>query len=1098
MMSQQVPPPPQPQLQPLLQPPQQLQQQPQPPLLQQALLQQTLVVPDMMVPQSPSPTGSPLPPNPSTPSPYLSGTLPPPLSIVNNLQVNNQQIPSPLYGAPPPPPPTVLTTSPYSNDDEMDPTSGYFYNMHKDGSANSSPDCTHSSGQLELRLLGVPQKSRVETQIRLCVQLVSHSNAGNSGYPTAANVVRWRSLLLPSELCNFDMRALPTHAPIDPELQQDCLKVDTKVVCSSDPEKEVLMCIGCIQRERRAFERKKQNVGVVKRSPSTTPEQKPTPSALAAQVEQEQRKIVQFHCNPLVDFSAGEAILSMRITCYCRHHNEKNGFRIKMTLTDTRTGEFIVSGLSSAVMITDDHKTSTKRMSKRPRVDHEVSEQLMKKISVSIAKVIPNAGPMSGGIEVTILGSGFCAGQSVHFGPNVANNTQVWGPGTLVCTLPPSAKEGPVLVSINGIDFTGKPTDASIFTYVDDADKRLLELALQLIGMKINGRMDSPKQVAMEIVQGVQQQAQQAEQMQAYQQQLQQSQTNMKSDALAAAVLRALVAAETCVNSHRVDLTLKDKLKRNVLHYAAMKGHFQLCKWIAVKGGPGVVNAQDCLGNTPLHYACFFGKGQITKLLLENRADYASHNVDGKTPCELAQGASAQARPTPPARLPQRAFHFAAPAGCCVPPNDFASAAAKFASMQAAAPALPPHRVTPGGVVAVARPIMRMHEHHLSTESLPKSTPAIHINGTEIVGGDTNTAMPARKAANKEKPANDTDTHTSNTNDTDKMPADGKTNQAQSSRVGPTSVSPASQKAPQPQPSSQPQQPHTQPYSQPRAQPQPHPQPQQQPPLPLPPPQLQPPQAQPRTQLEQPKPVVATAQQQPLFNALPPPPSPQSSKLRQELPFKCTTETSPRVEEKEGGKPEPEASSDLEEGRACGDNKEDDGESNGNGNDNDESNESEGNWNDDHELLDAGSRGLPPPGRHTAVHVQMPRYYACCARDASGNWLRAHSRQACLVAGITVVAVFALVAMVLGPAGVLPFSHRHTVASYSVDDGDDGDTNAARAYYLRLLFVVVLSSVTMVTAYIYSKKKHAGVLLLLVALLALDFFQLFQFVTHNY
>ena len=40
----------------------------------------------------------------------------------------------------------------------------------------------------------------------------------------------------------------------------------------------------------------------------------------------EQRKILLFNCSEIVDFSSGDTILPTRITCYCRHHNEKVGF----------------------------------------------------------------------------------------------------------------------------------------------------------------------------------------------------------------------------------------------------------------------------------------------------------------------------------------------------------------------------------------------------------------------------------------------------------------------------------------------------------------------------------------------------------------------------------------------------------------------------------------------------------------------------------------------------------------------------------------------------------------------------------------------------
>lgn len=44
-------------------------------------------------------------------------------------------------------------------------------------------------------------------------------------------------------------------------------------------------------------------------------------------MEEERRRILLFNCNELVEFSSGEATIPTRITCYCRHHSEKVGFR---------------------------------------------------------------------------------------------------------------------------------------------------------------------------------------------------------------------------------------------------------------------------------------------------------------------------------------------------------------------------------------------------------------------------------------------------------------------------------------------------------------------------------------------------------------------------------------------------------------------------------------------------------------------------------------------------------------------------------------------------------------------------------------------------
>ncbi|CAJ0833767.1 11437_t:CDS:10 [Entrophospora sp. SA101] len=82
----------------------------------------------------------------------------------------------------------------------------------------------------------------------------------------------------------------------------------------------------------------------------------------------EQNKILLFNCNEIVDFNSGDIILPTRITCYCRHHNEKVGFRIK-----DHTNDVIATGMSPPIMITDDHKSSKTKngiAKKRLRTKH--------------------------------------------------------------------------------------------------------------------------------------------------------------------------------------------------------------------------------------------------------------------------------------------------------------------------------------------------------------------------------------------------------------------------------------------------------------------------------------------------------------------------------------------------------------------------------------------------------------------------------------------------------------------------------------------------------------------------------------------------------
>lgn len=99
-----------------------------------------------------------------------------------------------------------------------------------------------------------------------------------------------------------------------------------------------------------------------------------------------------------------------------------------------------------------------------------------------MSRIIPSEGPMHGGIEVTILGENFVPGLEVTFGEMTAVSTQAWGANTLVCVLPPSPCSGPVMVDIKGSYIPAGAIQMQLFTYVDSGDKRLMELALQVVG----------------------------------------------------------------------------------------------------------------------------------------------------------------------------------------------------------------------------------------------------------------------------------------------------------------------------------------------------------------------------------------------------------------------------------------------------------------------------------------------------------------------------------------------------------------------------------------------------------------------------------------
>ncbi|KAM3589724.1 SPT3 Dosage dependent suppressor of Ty-induced promoter mutations-like protein [Umbelopsis sp. WA50703] len=653
------------------------------------------------------------------------------------------------------------------------------------------------SQKLQIRVLGVPEtgaKSRVETQIKLCMQLVTDKGE---------KVPLWSHLKLPEHMVARDKlkrSALMAAASGDGNNKiaitamdgsilslnsSKLLHLDAKVICASDPSRKVKTCFGCIQRERRRSQRKKEN----KNKPDA--EDTLDQSNLAF----EESRVLLFNCSEIVDFSSGDTILPTRITCYCRHHDEKVGFRILFAMKDYNGNE-IATGMSPPIMITDDHKSSkVKTGRKRPRTEYEhpvapdvsalmrdtesppmsniamsrspttpalspatehapnhygmynniapaiqkqhsslalnnlqkptllptstpspKTEQLNvmnthhikqerehgffpnfnqdfnigdSQITVSGAapnqnkspissmdglqmlqnqrpanhllspppesrnqnrsaprlhRLIPNEGPTYGGIEVTVLGSGFHDGLTCMFGDSPAIPTHCWSPNTLVCILPPSTTSGTVVVSFKEHPLVVEGQDVVLFTYFNESDRALMELALQVVGLKMTGKVEDAREIAMRIVQGGSAGGSSNLQSTANQQQHQQQQhTAAMSNAsesnqvldLERQIIQVLDVMDTFDNGRKADLTLRNRSAQSMLHLASMLGYTKLTRALLDLGCP--TDALDRNGYTALHYASWLGHSAVVKLLLEHaNADPNIRNTSGSTPLDLA------------------------------------------------------------------------------------------------------------------------------------------------------------------------------------------------------------------------------------------------------------------------------------------------------------------------------------------------------------------------------------------------------------------------------------------------------------------------------
>lgn len=615
------------------------------------------------------------------------------------------------------------------------------------------PDRNQLPQPMKLLIHGIPEKgakSRVETQIRMRLELVAQAPNSTPGASQAWERIGSFSHIKVPPLSGTKRKSKKhqrSNVPIETTLQ-----LEAEVVNATPPHARVFVCNSCREREWKRAHRKKSKNAIQNANP-TKDEMRAlgidpdTPDALqmaAERLEEEERKhIVLFNCGDYVDFSNGEAVLSSRITCYCRHHREKVGFYIIFTLR-THLGEFVATGSTPPIMIMDDHKSTsqgavrnalrsddspsvgelgrprdrarpyddlatrrrfrasdlsgsdTSRTSfaidqqpgfawntTSPTVDRSATGQnpatseelpspdgllapsaflsppVMDQAPI-ITKVIPAEGPTSGGIEITVLGENFVNGLQCVFGDTPSTLTRVWAKSTLVCLLPPTIRPGPVVVSLQRTDgpisaaaSSGAPLQ--LFTYIDDTDRALMELALQVVGLQMTGQMTSARDVAMRIVTASQGSSASmptggaTDTIGGAPTSLSRGETSdllslgrsllggrnkpMSLQDLVITLLRFPQEAQQ-PNASSDAIYACNRLGHTLLHLAVMNNFHRLAADLLRRGCP--VNARDANGWSPLHFAALHDRAHLARILLQNGADPYETTDDGLVPIEIA------------------------------------------------------------------------------------------------------------------------------------------------------------------------------------------------------------------------------------------------------------------------------------------------------------------------------------------------------------------------------------------------------------------------------------------------------------------------------
>lgn len=267
-----------------------------------------------------------------------------------------------------------------------------------------------------------------------------------------------------------------------------------------------------------------------------------------------------------------------------------------------------------------------------------------------ISRLIPGEGTTRGGIEVTVLGKGFINGLTVLFGETPASQNLCYSSSTLICMLPPRSAPGPVVVTLRNLPPQKAPGHYPLFTYVDDTEKSLMELALQIVGIKMHGTMATAQDIARSIIenrgstfgQGSSQSSESGGggSQQHFIRRLagEESLGGFGQIELEATLLKCLDAIDLDDSPHPARLNLRNKAGQTLLHLACILGMQRFVAALLARGASP--NLGDKNGYTSMHFAALHNKPEIFKRLLLNKGNAGIPTKNGETPQDLAYKAT--------------------------------------------------------------------------------------------------------------------------------------------------------------------------------------------------------------------------------------------------------------------------------------------------------------------------------------------------------------------------------------------------------------------------------------------------------------------------
>ncbi|THY29142.1 hypothetical protein D6D01_03640 [Aureobasidium pullulans] len=250
---------------------------------------------------------------------------------------------------------------------------------------------TAQGDRIPLNIAPIPAKSRVETQINIrltmdylpprvkMLHLPTHTIAKAKLLAKEVHLAEDTLELYTMLVCTSAMNqphlrekamnraALQDNAHIQVRGQGVSKKAGDEEVDENDKPAnggEVRICSNCINRERKRAARKKlkkeeeqahwEKYETERVIVFNTNEYKPWQDWQQSPAPKDNNVQASDFFHP--PETAMQVVAPMRIACYCRHQNEKDGFQVIFTIKDNK-GNVVAQDISDSILITDDHKT---------------------------------------------------------------------------------------------------------------------------------------------------------------------------------------------------------------------------------------------------------------------------------------------------------------------------------------------------------------------------------------------------------------------------------------------------------------------------------------------------------------------------------------------------------------------------------------------------------------------------------------------------------------------------------------------------------------------------------------------------------------------